>query len=167
MAGLEMQLEGVARFPGPFEPPVVVLRAVEDERRLCLGVCEGHARAAVELVRNAGAAATPSCRASRTSRPHRVVGARLSWLDDGPLGPHVDFKLVMERRGRRVEAPSCLFGVLKSVLRQGLVVRVDERILEELRPSEGEPRWLARPLGAGRAGPIRAFIESLEALDRL
>jgi hypothetical protein len=170
-AVLEMKLEGIARFTGAFEPPVVVLRAVEDQRRLCLGVCEHHARAAVALVDNRGAAATPSCRASRTSRPHRVVGAHLTWLDDGPMGPQVCFTLLMERDGRTVEEPSCLFGVLKSVLRQGIAVRVDERVLAELRPSDGEPRWLAGPLGelssTDQAGPFREFIEGLAALDRL
>jgi hypothetical protein len=166
-AVLEMKLEGVARFPGAFEPPVVVLRAVEDQRRLCLGICERHARAAVELVDNHGAATTPSCRASRTSRPHRVVGAHLTWLDDGPMGPQVRFTLLMERDGQTVEESSCLFGVLKSVLRQGVAVRVDERVLHERRPSDGEPRWLAGPLGENQGGPFREFIESLATLDRL
>ncbi len=168
---LAMRLEGLAKYPNDFEPPVVVLRAVDGDRRLSLGVCEHHAQVAADLIRSGGATSAPSCRAARSSRPYRVVEAHITWLEDGPLGPQVEFTLLFERQGETVEEPSCLFGMLKSVLRHGVEVRVDERILDQLRPSEGEPHWLAGPLEQAPSeppsSPLRQFIEGLDSLDRL
>jgi hypothetical protein len=170
-AMLEMTVEGVARYGHDLAPPVVVLRAVNGTRRLSLGVCDRHANAVAEVVRGSGYGHAPTCDAARPARPDRVVGAHLAWDGDGPMGPRLRFGLVFERDGRTVEKPSCLFGIVKAILRHGVAVRVDERILDALRPAPGEPRWLAGPLGQPASeepsGPLRAFIDGLEALDRL
>ena len=170
---LEMTVEGVARYPGTFEGVVVVVfRAERGTRRLCLGVCDRHARAAADVVESGGRGSNaPTCGGPRGRRIDRVVGAHLAWQAEGPLGPQIGFSLILDRDGQTMEQSSWLFGVLKAVLRQGAGIRVDERILEALRPPPGEPRWLAGPLGAAAAseppGPLGAFIEGLGDLDRL